>query len=100
MRTTYTQIILQHDSEEIAPDFSVVAVKDGIAIGCIYKVPNTEGNLPFVAFPEFATFISLFGNGVTFIHHPPVQEGTPWDGENFILPDTSGFELIGETSPE
>ena len=100
MKARYTQIVLQYEQEEPAPDFSVVAVKEGIAIGCIYKVPNTEGNLPFVAFPEFATFVSLFDDGVTFVQHTPVKEGTPWDGENFIVPDTSGFELIGETTPE
>jgi hypothetical protein len=63
-------------------------------------LPNTEGNLPFVTFPDFLTFISLFDNGVTFIHHAPVKEGTPWDGENFIVPDKSGFELIGEITSE
>jgi|688.fasta_scaffold138959_3 hypothetical protein len=100
MKTRYTQIVLQHEHEEPAPDFSVVAVKDGVAIGCIYKMPNTDGNLPLVILPEFVTFISLFGEGVTFVSHAPVKEGTLWDGENFILPDTSGFESIGEIAPE
>ena len=100
MKAIYTTIVLQYEQEEPAPDFSVVAVKDGMAIGCIYKVANTEGNLPFVAFPEYGTFTSFFDEGVTFVHHAPVKWGTPWDGENFILPDTSGFELIGETTPE
>ena len=100
MKVTYTQNILQYRGKEQAPDLSVVAVKDGIAIGNIHKMSDSAEGLPFVAFPDYVTFISFFDEGVTFIHHTPVQAGTPWDGTNFILPDTTGFEEIGTVVSE
>ena len=95
MKTTYTQTILQYEGADTAPDLSVVAVKDGIAIGCIHKMSESPEGLPVVAFPDYVTFVSLFDEGVTFIQHAPVKAGTPWDGVNFVLPDTSSFEEIG-----
>lgn len=95
MRVIYTQTMLQYEGVEPAPDLSVVAVKDGIAIGCIHKISTTTEGFPVIAFPEYVTFVSLFDEGVTFVHHDPVQAGTPWDGTNFIFPDRSGFEEIG-----
>lgn len=94
MKVIYTQTMLQYEGAEPAPDFSVVAVKNGIAIGCIHKISTTTEGFPVIAFPEYLTFISLFSEGVTFVQHAPVQAGTPWDGTNFLLPDTSGFEEI------
>jgi hypothetical protein len=100
MKVVYTQTMLQYEGVEPAPDLSVVAVKDGVAIGCIHTVLITEEGFPIIAFPEYLTFVSLFGEGVTFVQHAPVQAGTPWDGTNFILPDTSGFEEIGTVVSE
>lgn len=100
MKITYTQTVLQYEGEEAAPDFSVVAVKDGIAIGCIHKISESAEGVPFVMFPDYATFVSFFNEGVIFVHHHPVKVGTPWDGKNFVLPDMSGFESIGEVISE
>jgi hypothetical protein len=100
MKITYTQTILQYEGVDTAADLSVVAVKDGIAIGCIHKMSESAEGLPVLAFPDYVTFVSFFDEGVTFVHHAPVKAGTPWDGTNFVLPDTSGFEEIGTVVSE
>lgn len=102
MRQTYTSIIFQHDVDKDGPaqEFSIVAVRDGVAIACMYKQMDTAGGMPAVLVPDYVTFTSLFESDVTLVKHPPVQVGTEWDGEKFIIPDDSDFITIGRIGGE
>jgi hypothetical protein len=102
MRHIYTSIVFQHDVEKDGPaeDFSIVAVKDGVAFAHISKIFNTEQGLPQVAFPDFNRFVSMFDDDVVLIKHAPVRDGTEWDGEKFLVPDDSEFEVIGVIETE
>lgn len=102
MRRIYTSIVFQYDPETDGPaeEFSIVAVKNGAAFAHIAKMLDTEQGLPQVSFPDFKTFISMFDDDVTIVKHTPVQEGTEWDGEKFIIPDDSDFVVIGEIPGE
>lgn len=92
--------IFQHNQETDGPisDFSVVAVKDGVAVASIVRVDDAPGGLPQLMIPDYSTFISLFDGTHIFIAHEPVKQGTEWDGEKFIIPDTSDFVPIGDVS--
>lgn len=98
MRVTYTQLPFPSTNTEEASriEFSVVAVKDGIAIGNMYSMGDTSTGLPMVMVPEYSVFVQFFQPDVEIIHHEPVRSGTPWDGEKFLVPDTSDFVQIGE----
>jgi hypothetical protein len=99
-RTHYMLMLFQHNSEidGVAPEMSIVAVKNGKAVACILRGQDAPGGLPQLFIPDYVTFVSLFDGEHEFINHPPVKEGTPWNGTEFILPDLEGFEAVGEIS--
>jgi hypothetical protein len=76
-------------------DFCVVAVKDGASIGALWANGTTENGDVILMIPGWALLSSFFDSGVLLVKHAPVPDGTPWDGEKFILPDLSNFEEIG-----
>jgi hypothetical protein len=84
----YIPIVLPliNSREEEIPHFSFVAVKNGQAVGNIFKFENANGNLPVVYFPDYDTLLEMLSCNPEFIEHAPVPEGTEWDGEKFIIP--------------
>jgi len=98
----YIPIILplMNARKEDIPNFSFVAVKNGQAVGNIFKFENTNENLPIVYFPDYDTLLEMISCNTEFIQHEPVPEGTEWDGEKFIIPVVERPEgesvLIGE----
>jgi len=76
-------------------DFCVVAVKNGVSVGGIWVNGTTkEGNVVLMV-PDWELFSAFFDADVLLVKHQQVPDGTPWDGEKFILPDLSNFEEIG-----
>lgn len=82
------------DQSVNAPEFSVIAVIDGVAAWAIYSHETPTGTV--LMMPEYETFITMFDNNVTMVKHPLVQPGTPWDGTKFVEEDRTGFVEIGQ----
>lgn len=91
----YIPVSLDHTvaTEEI-PEFSIIAVVDGVSAWAIYSVATPAGVV--LMMPDYETFITMFDENVTMVKHSLVKPGTPWDGTRFIEEDRSGFVEIGK----
>lgn len=82
------------DQSANVPEFSVIAVIDGVAAWAIYSQQTSAGLVLMI--PEYEKFITMFDEDVVMVKHPPVQPGTPWDGTKFLEEDRTGFVEIGQ----